>query len=159
MSENDYGPGQGPGARPLTEDEVARILGEQRFGVLATVKRDGRPHLASMVFGWDPEERVIRISSAEGRIKVTHLRRDPRATLHAQGENVFSYAVAEGEAEVSEASAEPGDATGRELLAMAGGFDDPADETAFLEQMVKDRRVVIRLRVSRLYGTALDARN
>ncbi|GAA3424872.1 PPOX class F420-dependent oxidoreductase [Streptosporangium sandarakinum] len=159
MSENDYGPGQGPGARPLTEDEVARILGEQRFGVLATVKRDGRPHLASMVFGWDPEERVIRISSAEGRIKVTHLRHDPRATLHAQGENVFSYAVAEGEAEVSEASAEPGDATGRELLAMAGGFDDPADETAFLEQMVKDRRVVIRLRVSRLYGTALDARN
>ncbi|MGW0073578.1 TIGR03618 family F420-dependent PPOX class oxidoreductase, partial [Streptosporangium sandarakinum] len=121
--------------------------------------RDGRPHLASMVFGWDPEERVIRISSAEGRIKVTHLRRDPRATLHAQGENVFSYAVAEGEAEVSEASAEPGDTTGRELLAMAGGFDDPADETAFLEQMVKDRRVVIRLRVSRLYGTALDARN
>ncbi|MET9067661.1 PPOX class F420-dependent oxidoreductase [Streptosporangium sandarakinum] len=159
MSEDGYGPGQGPGARPLTEDEVARILGEQRFGVLATVKRDGRPHLASMVFGWDPEERVIRISSAEGRIKVTHLRRDPRATLHAQGENVFSYAVAEGEAEVSEASAEPGDATGRELLAMAGGFDDPADETAFLEQMVKDRRVVIRLRVSRLYGTALDARN
>ncbi|MEU6742349.1 PPOX class F420-dependent oxidoreductase [Streptosporangium sandarakinum] len=159
MSENDYGPGQGPGARPLTEDEVTRILGEQRFGVLATVKRDGRPHLASMVFGWDPEERVIRISSAEGRIKVTHLRRDPRATLHAQGENVFSYAIVEGEAEVSEASAEPGDATGRELLAMAGGFDDPADETAFLEQMVKDRRVVIRLRVFRLYGTALDARN
>ncbi|MEU9834406.1 PPOX class F420-dependent oxidoreductase [Streptosporangium sp. NPDC048047] len=157
MSENEYGPGQGPGARPLTEEEVTRILGGQRFGVLATVKRDGRPHLASMVFGWDAEERVIRFSSAEGRIKVTHLRRDPRATLHAQGENVLSYAVAEGEAEVSEASTEPGDATGRELLAMAGGFGDPADETAFLEQMVKDRRVVIRLRVSRLYGTALDA--
>lgn len=155
MSESNYGPGQGPSARPLTDEEAARILGGQRFGVLATVKRDGHPHLASMAFGWHAEERVIRFSSAEGRIKVRHLRRDPRATLHVQGENVFSYAIAEGEAEVSEASTEPGDATGRELLAMAGGFDDPADETAFLEQMAKDRRVVIRLRVSRLYGTAL----
>jgi PPOX class probable F420-dependent enzyme len=156
MSDSDYGPGQGPGARPLNEEEAARILGEQQFGVLATLKRDGHPHMAAMMFGWNAEERLIRFSSAEGRIKVRHLRRDPRATLHAQGENVFSYAIAEGEAEVSEASTEPGDATGRELLAMVGGFDDLADETAFLEQMAKDRRVVIRLRVSRLYGTALD---
>jgi PPOX class probable F420-dependent enzyme len=153
---NDYGPGQGPSARPLADEEVAQILGRQQFGVLATVKRDGHPHLASMVFGWDAEERVIRFSSAEGRVKVRHLRHDPRATLHVQGENVFSYAIAEGKAEVSEASAEPGDATGRELLAMVGGFDDPVDEAAFLEQMVKDRRVVISLKVSRLSGTALD---
>ncbi len=156
MSDSDYGPGQGPSARPLTDDEPARILGRQQFGVLATVKRDGHPHLASMVFTWDAEERIIRFSSAEGRIKVSHLRRDPRATLHAQGDSVLAYAVAEGEAQVSEPSTEPGDPTGRELLAMAGDFDNPADETAFLERMVKDRRVVIRLRVSRLYGIALD---
>jgi hypothetical protein len=87
---------------------------------------------------------------------VRHLRRDPRATLHVQGESVLSYAVAEGEARVSEPSARAGDPVGRELLAMAGGFDDPADETAFLEQMAKDRRVVISLSVSRLYGAALD---
>jgi PPOX class probable F420-dependent enzyme len=154
---SDHGPGQGPGARPLTEEEATRILGRQQFGVLATVKRDGHPHLASMVFGWDAARRTIRLSSAEGRVKVRHLRRDPRATLHVQGETVLSYAVAEGHAEVSAPSTEPGDATGRELLAMAGGFDDPADETAFLEQMTKDRRVVIRLEVTRLYGVALDA--
>jgi hypothetical protein len=109
-----------------------------------------------MIFTWDADERVIRFSSAEGRIQVDHLRRDPRAALHVQGGDVFSYAVAEGEAQVSEPSAEPGDATGRELLAMVGGLNDAADETAFSQQMVKDRRVVIRLRVSRLYGTALD---
>ena len=50
----------------------------------------------------------------------------------------------------------PGDAIGRELLALTPGFEDSADEAAFLGQMVEDRRVVIRLRVSRLYGTALD---
>jgi hypothetical protein len=109
-----------------------------------------------MVFTWNAGERMIRFSSAQGRIKVDHLRRDPRATLHVQGETVFAYAVAEGAAQVSAPSAEPGDATGRELLAMIGGLDDAADEAAFLAQMVKDRRVVIRLPVSRLYGTALD---
>jgi PPOX class probable F420-dependent enzyme len=153
----EYGPGQGPGARRLTEDEILKILATQPFGTLATLKRSGQPHLATMVINWNPEERIIRISSAEGRIKVKHLRNDPRATVQVQGENVFSYAVAEGEAEVSEVSETPGDAIGRELLAMTGGFDDAADEAAFLAQMVKDRRLVIRLRVDRLYGTALDA--
>ncbi|GGO42884.1 hypothetical protein GCM10012286_25400 [Streptomyces lasiicapitis] len=50
----------------------------------------------------------------------------------------------------------PGDAVGRELLGMTPGFEDPSDEAAYLEQMVEDRRVVIRIRVSRVYGTALD---
>ncbi|WP_199486440.1 pyridoxamine 5'-phosphate oxidase family protein [Actinomadura logoneensis] len=67
----------------------------------------------------------------------------------------MAFAVAEGKAELSEVAAEAGDAVTRELLAMMGGFPDPADEAAFLEQMAKDRRVVIRLRVDRLYGTSL----
>ena len=154
---NEYGPGQGPGARQLTEDEILKILATQPFATLATLKRSGRPHLGTMVINWNPAERVIRISSAEGRIKVKHLQNDPRATVQVQGENVFSYAIAEGEAEVSEVSATPGDAVGRELLGMAGGFEDPADEAAFLEEMAKGRRLVIRLKVDRLYGTALDA--
>ncbi|OKJ74565.1 hypothetical protein AMK31_30690 [Streptomyces sp. TSRI0107] len=32
----------------------------------------------------------------------------------------------------------------------------PEDEAAFLEQLVAERRVVVRLKVGRLYGTALD---
>ncbi len=84
------------------------------------------------------------------------LRRDPRAAVHVPGGDVWSFAVAEGEAEVSEVTTTPGDATGRELLAMVPGAAKPQDEDAFLEQLVAERRVVIRLKVSRLYGTALD---
>ncbi|MFC5831496.1 PPOX class F420-dependent oxidoreductase [Nonomuraea insulae] len=156
MTDHAYGPGQGPGARPLTEEEAAQILDEQSFGVLATLKRDGRPHLGSMAVNWNAGERMIRIASTQGRIKVRHLRNDPRATVHVQGDNVLTYAVAEGDAEVSEVSTTPGDATGRELLKMNGGFADPVDEAAFLDRMVKDQRLVIRLRVTRLYGIALD---
>lgn len=39
---------------------------------------------------------------------------------------------------------------------MIPGFEDSVEETAFLEQIGADRHVVIRTRVSRLYGTARD---
>ncbi|GAB2854013.1 TIGR03618 family F420-dependent PPOX class oxidoreductase [Actinocorallia aurea] len=157
MSDTAYGPGQGPSARPLDGAEIGRVLHSQGIGVLATVKRDGHPHLATMAYVRDPETGIVRFSSAEGRIKVTHLRRDPRATLHVQGDSFLTYAVIEGTAEVSPPSLTPGDATGRELLAMTGGFPDPADEAAFLTQMAADHRVVIRLTLTRTAGTALDA--
>ena len=45
---------------------------------------------------------------------------------------------------------------GRELLAMLPAAARPADGGLFLKQLVAEQRVVIRLTVSRLYGTALD---
>lgn len=74
----------------------------------------------------------------------------------SEGGDVWSFAVAEGEAEVSEITTVPGDAVGRELLGMIPKAAKPEDEEAFLEQLVAERRVVIRLKVDRLYGTALD---
>ncbi|MFK4183400.1 pyridoxamine 5'-phosphate oxidase family protein [Streptomyces sparsogenes] len=155
-NEEEQKPGAGPAPRPLTDEELSRLLREQKFAVLATVKRSGHPHLSTVLHHWSPEERVIRISTTADRLKVRQLRRDPHAALHVSGPDVWSFAVAEGEAEISEVATVPGDAVGRELLALTPGFDDPKDEAAFLEQMVADRRVVIRIRVSRLYGTALD---
>ncbi|TDD79228.1 TIGR03618 family F420-dependent PPOX class oxidoreductase [Actinomadura darangshiensis] len=152
----EYGPGQGPGPKPISEDDLVRLLGAQQFAVLATNKKNGHPHVSTVVYAWDADERIVRISTTAGRAKVQQLQRDPRAALHASSADHLSFAVAEGTAELSEISEEPGDATGRELLAMTPGFDDPADEQAFLEQMVKDRRQVIRLHVTRLYGTVLS---
>ncbi|MBB6351475.1 PPOX class F420-dependent oxidoreductase [Nonomuraea muscovyensis] len=147
---------QGPSPRPLSDEALSDLLGGQQFGTLATNKRSGHPHLTTMLFSWDPEARVVRFSTTADRIKVKHLRRDPRAALHVQGGDVWSFAVAEGEAEVSESTTVPGDPVGRELLAMIPEAAKPADEDAFLAQLVAERRVVIRLKVDRLYGTALD---
>ncbi|GAA2362536.1 PPOX class F420-dependent oxidoreductase [Streptomyces cuspidosporus] len=155
-NEEEQKPGAGPAPRALTDEELSRLLEEQQFAVLATVKRSGHPHLSTVLYRWDPKERVVRISTTADRLKVRQLRRDPHTALHVGGPNVWSFAVAEGEAEISEVTTVPGDAVGRELLSLTPGFDDPKDEAAFLEQMVADRRVVIRIRVSRLYGTALD---
>ncbi|MBD2896362.1 F420H(2)-dependent reductase [Actinomadura sp. RB99] len=150
-----YGPGQGPGPKPVGEDDLARLLGEQQFAVLATTKKSGHPHLSTVVYTWDAAERIARISTTAGRAKVRQIRADPRAALHASAPDHLSFVVAEGRAELSGISEKPGDDAGRELLAMTPGFPDPADERAFLEQMVKDRRLVIRLHVDRLYGTVL----
>ncbi|MCX5141755.1 MULTISPECIES: pyridoxamine 5'-phosphate oxidase family protein [unclassified Streptomyces] len=153
---SDSGPGAGPGPRVLTEAELSRLLREQQFGVLASVRRTGHPHLTTVLYSWDAEERVVRVSSTADRLKPRQLRTDPHAALHVSGPDVFSFAVAEGEAEVSAPAAVPGDDVSRELLSLTPGFADPAEEAAFLAQVVADRRVVIRIRVSRLYGTALD---
>ncbi|MCX3288595.1 PPOX class F420-dependent oxidoreductase [Streptomyces sp. NEAU-H22] len=147
---------QKPAPRPLSDAALSDLLGKQQFGTLATVRRSGHPHLTTMLYSWDTESRTVRFSTTADRVKVQHLRREPRAALHVQGGDVWSFAVAEGEAEVSEVTAAPGDAVGRELLAMIPVGARPEDEDAYLRQLVEERRVVIRLRVARLYGTALD---
>ncbi|GAA2458833.1 pyridoxamine 5'-phosphate oxidase family protein [Streptomyces glaucus] len=147
---------QGPAPRPLSDEALSHLLGRQRFGTLATVGRSGHPHLTTMLYSWDAGARIARFSTRADRIKVGHLRRNPRAALHVQGGDVWSFAVAEGEAEVSGMTTVPGDAVGRELLDIVSKAAKPEDEKGFLEQLVAERRVVVRLRVDRLYGTALD---
>ena len=149
-------PGTGPGPRTLTDEELSTLLDGQQFGVLASVRRTGHPHLSTVIYNWNAAERVVRISTTADRLKVRQLRHDPHTALHVQGPDAMSFAVAEGEAEVTNTSTVPGDEVGRELLSLTAGFADPADERAFLEQMVTGRRMVIRIRVSRLYGTVLD---
>ncbi|MGC5013439.1 TIGR03618 family F420-dependent PPOX class oxidoreductase [Streptosporangium sp. DT93] len=146
----------GPAPRVLTDGELVSLIGRQQFGVLATVKRSGHPHLSTVLYNWDPEERIVRISTTNDRLKARQARDNPRLALHVNGPDIWSFAVAEGDAEVSEITTTPGDAIGRELLALTPGFENPAQEAAFLRQTVREQRVVIRLRVSRLYGTALD---
>lgn len=125
---------EGPAPRALTGEEVSQLLRQQQFGVLASVRSTGHPHLSTVLYAWDAEERVLRVSSTADRLKVRQLRTNPRTSLHVSGPDVWSFAVAEGEAEIV----------------------DPADDAAPGEKPLPDRRVVIRIQVSRLYGTALD---
>ncbi|MFI5964507.1 pyridoxamine 5'-phosphate oxidase family protein [Streptomyces asoensis] len=145
-----------PAPRTLSDEALSELLGRQRFGTLATVRSTGHPHLTTMAYSWDADARVVRFSTTADRIKVRQLRRDPHAALHVPGGDVWSFAVAEGEAEISEVTTVPGDAVGRELLGMIPADARPRDEAEFLEELVAERRVVVRLKVDRLYGTALD---
>ena len=142
---------QQPPLRRLREEERERLLRERDQGVLATVSPSGFPHVTPVLFRWDPTERTVRISTRAGRVKAVNLSGNPHTALHVDGPDRWSFAVAEGLGEVSPVTTEPGDATGRELLSIFPQVDAAA-EAAFLATQVAEQRVVLRLRVSRVYG-------
>ncbi|MFF5262754.1 PPOX class F420-dependent oxidoreductase [Actinomadura viridis] len=135
------------------EAVLTALLSERDQGVLATLKRDGRPQLSTINYHFDEPRRLIRISITDDRAKARNLRRDPRASLHVSSPDGWAWTVAEGDAELSEVAADPGDAAVEELIevyrAIQGEHPDWDD---YRRAMVADRRVVLRLHVRRVYG-------
>ncbi len=121
-------------------------------GVLATLRRDGRPQLSNIAFAVD-EQGTIRISVTEGRAKTANLRRDPRASLHVGGDDFGTYAVLQGTAELSPVAAAPDDPVVDELVAyyqtVVGEHPDWDD---YRRAMVTDRRLMVRIRADHAYG-------
>lgn len=134
-------------------DRLEQLAGTHGRAVLATLKADGRPQLSTIDFCYDAGARLVQISTVDGSAKVTNLRRDPRASLYVGTPDLASYAVAEGLAELSPVSQAVNDATVEELIdvyrRVAGEHPDWDDYRA---AMVRDRRLVVRLRVDRWYG-------
>jgi PPOX class probable F420-dependent enzyme len=130
------------------------LVADHSKGVLVTLKRDGRPQLSNIVYGL--EDGVVRISVTADRAKTRNLERDPRASLHVTTPDFWRWAVAEGTAELSPVTTEPGDDVGRELLALHDAVQSKPhpDPDEFFAVMVQERRRAVRLRVERLYGQA-----
>lgn len=133
------------------------LVGHTGRGVLATLKRDGRPQLSNVDYVADPASHTIRISTTDGRAKVHNLRRDPRASLHVTTSAGSAYAVAEGRAELSEPASDPMDATVEELIEVYRGVQgEHPDWDDYRAAMVADGRLVVRLHVNRIYGWLPD---
>ncbi len=50
-----------------TDPRMLGCVAGHTWGVLATVKRDGRPQLSNVGFAYDPEQQLFRISVTETR--------------------------------------------------------------------------------------------
>lgn len=138
------------------QQKLEQLLATRPRGVLATIKSDGRPQLSNVAFSYDPKSRVIRISSVDDRAKIRNLRRDPRASFHVTTDSMGAYVVAEGEAELSAVAADPQDATVEELIDVYRAISgEHPDWDEFRSAMVADRRLVVRIPVSRTYGRYL----
>ena len=71
-------------------------------GQLATVRPDGRPHLAPVWYDVDGEGTLV-FNTGASTVKGRNLRRDPRASLCVDDERPpFSFVVVEGVAELSD---------------------------------------------------------
>jgi PPOX class probable F420-dependent enzyme len=125
--------------------------------VLITLKSDGRPQ-SSNVMQWTDAEGVLRVSVTDTRAKVRNLRRDPRVSIHVTADDFWSYAVLEGEAELSPVASTPDDATADELVAYYRALNgEHPNWDDYRSAMVADQRLVLRLRPTHAYGMAPSA--
>ena len=139
--------------RQVFDDKLLALIADNSLGVLATIKRDGRPQLSNVSYHFDPHGPAVEVSVTEPRAKTRNLRRDPRASLMVTSDDGWSYAVAEGNAVLSPPAAAPDDDTVESLVALyrniAGEHPDWED---YRRAMVIDRRLLLRLPISHLYG-------
>ena len=86
----------------MTDDERRRLLAEgTRTGMLATVRKDGRPHVAPVWFVLDGEDLVFT-TGAES-VKGHAIRRDPRVAICVdREESLYDFVIVEGRATISE---------------------------------------------------------
>lgn len=90
----------------MSDDERRGFLSAgTRTGKLATVRPDGRAHLAPVWFVLDGDELVLTTGAAT--VKGRNLRRDPRVSVLVDDETPpFAYVLVEGVASVSDDLAE-----------------------------------------------------
>ncbi|MEV6504517.1 PPOX class F420-dependent oxidoreductase [Streptomyces sp. NPDC051642] len=136
-----------------TQDALLQLLSEGHGGVLVTLKKDGRPQLSNVSHAYYPDERIIRVSITDDRAKTRNLRRDPRASYHVTSSDRWAFTVAEGTADLTPVAADPHDDTVEELIKLYRDvLGEHPDWDDYRAAMVRDRRLVLRLRVERAYG-------
>ncbi|HKP40467.1 PPOX class F420-dependent oxidoreductase [Mycobacterium sp.] len=139
--------------RQVFDDKLLALIGGNSLGVLATIKRDGRPQLSNVSYWFDKRNLAIRASITETRAKTRNLRRDPRAAIHVSSDDGWAYAVAEGDATLTPPATSTDDDTVEALIGLyrniAGEHPDWDD---YRRAMVEDRRVLMTLPISHVYG-------
>jgi len=137
------------------ESHLATLFGTHGLGVLATIKRDGRPQLSNVAYGYDPRRQTLSVSVTDDRAKTRNLRRDPRASMYVTTADRWAYAVAEGDAVLTPVTTDQQDDTAQALVELYRGLNgEHPDWDEFRAAMIAERRLVLQLRVRRFYGVA-----
>jgi PPOX class probable F420-dependent enzyme len=129
------------------------LIAESRLGVLATIKASGVPQLSPVTPYFDRAADVIHVSMTEGRAKTANLRRDPRAALEVTSADGWGWATAEGTVTLIGPGTDP---NGPEVEALVDYYRAAAGEhpdwDEYRSVMVSDRRVLMTLTVTKVYG-------
>ena len=139
------------------DPQMLAFVAENKWGVLATIKRDGRPQLSNVGYAYDRDAGLIRVSVTADRAKTRNLAADPRVTLHVASKDFWTWVAVEGTAELTPVAADPHDATVDELVTYYRGISGEHENwDSYRAAMVADRRLVVRLRPEHTYGQLPD---
>ena len=128
-------------------DRARAYLRGHHNGILATIKRDGRPQLSNVLYLLDDDGR-LKVSVTQTRAKTRNLRRDPRATLHVQGRDWYEFLVIDGQADFVEG---PGVAEAlRDVYRKLRG--EHPNWAEYDAAMIKDERLLLAISIDHAYG-------
>ena len=127
--------------RPMTREQAKEFLAHgQRTGKLATVRADGRPHVAPVWFIVDGDDLVFMTGSAT--LKGKALRRDPRAALAVDLEQPpYAFVLVEGSVTISTDLEEMLPLS----IAIAQRYVAPEDAETFGRRNAVDGELLVRL--------------
>src|ERR1700716_4334585 len=139
--------------RQVFDDKLLAVIADNSLGVLATLKRDGRPQLSNVSYYFDARNVAIQVSVTEPRAKTRNLRRDPRASIHVTADDGWADAVVAGDETLTPPAPAPDDDTVEALIALYRNIaGEHPDWDEYRQAMVTDRRVVLTLPIAHVYG-------
>ena len=125
------------------------LLAGTRTGVLATVRKDGRPHAAPIWFTLDGDD--VLFTTAADTVKGRNLRRTGQATLVVdEARPPFHFVAIEGTVELSEDL----DETLRWATVLGGRYMGAENAEAFGRRNAVPGELLVRLRPSKIVATA-----
>ena len=125
----------------MSEAELEAFLAQTfptPLGVIATLRRDGSPHIIPVWFRWDAG--AVTIWTTETRVWVRNLLRDPRVAFSVQTfEEPYPAVMMRGRATVATADVAT---TVAQAEAIARRYLDPADVEDYVDRWSELRTIV-----------------
>ena len=82
---------------PMFDSKAEAFLNEVHFARLATVKKNGAPHLTPIWYMY--EDGKLLVNTTPSRVKYRNIEREPRVSLLV--DDAYSYLIVEGRARVA----------------------------------------------------------
>lgn len=128
------------------DDKVREYLERNHDAVMATTKKDGRPHVARIGIGL--VDGKLWSSGTQTRVRTKHVRRDPRATLFVMGENRWQWMGLETTVTILDGPDAP-ELNLKLYRTLAG---EPDDVEEYLQAMTDEQRLIYEYEVTTSYG-------
>ncbi|MCM8750657.1 PPOX class F420-dependent oxidoreductase [Thermomicrobiaceae bacterium CFH 74404] len=121
---------------------IRAFLAEPRLAVLATINEDGSPQ--QTVMWYDLEGDAILMNTADGRVKVNNLRRNPRVSLCV--EDGYRYVTISGRA----CQIEDQERAQADILRLAMRYHGAERARSIAEQFSGQHRITILVTIERV---------